>query len=81
MLANAQIQPPGNGSAAIPYQGHLERDGVAEDGAHDLLFELYSDDSGAGTLLFSEVQGPVPVLAGSFSVLLGTGSPSTASAV
>jgi len=57
----------------IPYAGRLD-DGAGQpvaDGAYDLTFALYADETG-GEPLWTEEQAGVPVEGGSFSVSLGS---------
>jgi len=66
----------------IPYAGRLD-DGAGQpvaDGAYDLTFALYEDETG-GEPLWAEEQAGVPVVAGSFSVSLGSVAPISSAAL
>src|SRR3954469_24375637 len=55
----------------LPYQGRLEKDGKAQTGTFDFKFDLYAVASG-GVVLWTENQTGVQVVAGAFSVKLGS---------
>lgn len=76
LLVGADILPIGGSSAAIGYDGHLERDGHPVSGDYDLLIGAYDSQGEGATLLWQEVHQAVTVSAGRFHVGLGTGSPS-----
>lgn len=58
----------------IPYQGRLEQDGIAVDGTATLVFSLFTSETG-GTEAWSETHTDVAVSSGTFSVVLGEGTP------
>ncbi|MBI5497748.1 MAG: hypothetical protein HY904_22265 [Deltaproteobacteria bacterium] len=70
------LNPPPAGHEAIPYEGMLERDGIPVNSAADFCFQLFDaydpGNAAVGTLAWSEQQDDVPVVAGRFSVRLGT---------
>ncbi len=54
----------------FPYQGRLEKDGVALNGAHDFRFGLFNVATG-GSELWAETKAGIPVTAGAFTTMLG----------
>lgn len=55
----------------IPYNGHLDRNGAPAPGPVTLTFRLYAAVSG-GTALWTETHTGVPLVAGNFSLVLGS---------
>jgi hypothetical protein len=63
----------------VPYKGTLERDGVAYQGTIAMKFDLYDEDD-SGTVAWTETQ-TVTVYGGRFSVLLGSTSGASVTAL
>jgi|GEM_PF-1275840 len=58
----------------ISFSGRLTQDGQPVEGAKDILFSIWNEESG-GTTLWSELWNGVPVTRGVFNVILGSENP------
>ncbi len=67
----ALLALPAAAQNRFPYQGRLERDGIALNGLFDFQFRLFSTAAG-GTATWNESHAGIVVSAGAFSVDLGS---------